>query len=461
MSRSRHFTRRRLLQVGAIGSLGLDLPTFLRSHQTRARDARAAGVDSCILIFYYGGPSHLDTWDMKPDAPAEIRGEFKQISTSVPGLQISEHLAGCAKVMHHIGLVHTLHHQMQAHITAVGETLTGRTPPGGDNDLGSPEKRFYPALGSTISYLSRDEGHILPHVALPHTMWDGATLIPGQTAGFLGPAYERFQVEADPNADHFSIASNKLPAAMSLLDLPADLSSQRMAQREAMRVLFNRQRSGLDRIAKPARLARFYEKACSILSSKDVRKAFDIADEDTRTRDRYGRNKHGQSVLLARRLVEAGVRFVTVFDHAQQGDKKNWDSHTKNFSDHRDRLLPPADRALSALIEDLQLRGRLQSTLVVALGEFGRTPRINKNAGRDHWPACFTAVLAGGGINGGQRYGQSDQIGAYPHTNPVTPGDFAATLFWRLGIDPKSPIRDPFDRSHPAAEGAPLRTLFA
>jgi len=247
---------------------------------------------------------------------------------------------------------------------------------------------------------------------------------------------------------------------VSELSLPADMSSARLEDRKSLLSVIDRQLSAARAARETSALATYYDRALSLLESPQVRSGFDLAAEETATRDRYGRHTLGQSLLLARRLVETGVPFVTVYDKVRNGQDVNWDSHVKCFERHRDHLLPPADQAFSALIEDLDERGLLDSTLVLALGEFGRTPKVNGGAGRDHWPDCFTAVLAGGGVRGGEVYGSSDKIGAYPDVDPVTPGDLAATLFWRFGFDPRTEVHDLADRPFRIAEGTPLARLF-
>jgi hypothetical protein len=312
-----------------------------------------------------------------------------------------------------------------------------------DNALSSP------CYGAAFSYLWRKEGLALPAVALPHLMYN-VVVLPGQSAGFLGAAYQPFQVESDPNSEGFGAGS---------LVLPPDVSAGRLEHREGlMRQLDDRFAAAKD--LSDLRMGTYYERAFSLLRSEAVRRGFNMAAESPVTRDRYGRTKFGQSLLLARRLVETGVRFVTVYDGQSNCQTCNWDSHSDNFPRHRDVLLPPVDRGFSALVEDLDARGLLESTLVVALGEFGRTPRINGAGGRDHWPDCFSVVLAGGGVKGGSIHGSSDRLGAYPETDPVTPGDLAATLFWQFGIDPHSEVHDFTGRPYRLAEGRPLVNLF-
>ena len=434
--------RRRLLQVGSLAGLPLTLADALRV------EAAAPTVRSCILIFYYGGPSHLDTWDMKPDAPAEIRGEFKSIPTSAPGIRISEHLPHCARVMHRLAVIRSMSHGMRNHNAAAAETLTGREPAGGDQELLQDDVHSFPNMGSALSYGLGRGGSVLPHVALPYVMRNVVQL-PGQRSGFLGAAYDPFQVEADPSRPDFRVPD---------LSLPAELTSARLEHRKSLLHLVNEQQRALG--ALPTTGDPYYGRALNLLTSAEVHRAFDLSGEAERTRDRYGRHRHGQSVLLARRLVESGVRFVSVFDGMVNGQDANWDSHQKVFERHRDYLLPPADQALSALVEDLETRGLLDSTLVLAFGEFGRTPKINRDGGRDHWPDCYSAVLAGGGVRGGTVYGASDETGAYPAADPVTPGDLAATLFWRFGLDPAAELRDLTDRPYRLADGEPIRKLF-
>jgi hypothetical protein len=276
-------------------------------------------------------------------------------------------------------------------------------------------------------------------------------VLPGQTAGYLGAAHQPFQLTRDPNAPDFRVDE---------LELPAGLPLARLEDRRSLLALVDRQTARSERHGGGAALSLHQERAVQLLRSEQVRTAFDLGRESSRVRERYGRTTLGQSLLLARRLVEAGVRFVNVNDKIHNGQLANWDSHENNFGRLKDDLLPTADQAFSALIEDLEARGLLASTLVVGLAEFGRTPRINKVAGRDHWPDCFSAVLVGGGVQGGVIYGSSDRLGAYPNSDPVSPGDLAATLFWRFGIDPSAETRDLTGRPYRLAEGQPLYRLF-
>lgn len=468
---SKRVPRRRLLQLAGRGYLGLNLGGLLRAEAAQADrpmpSDRKTRIRSCILIFYYGGPSHIDTWDMKPDAPAEVRGEFKPIATSVPGLQVCEHLPRLARLMHKVTLVRAMHHQNRLHDSASTEILTGRPSPNGDREEFAPIAQFFPAYGATLSYLWRNRPMDFAHVALPFA-FRNVIEVPCQGGGFLGSAYNPPVIGVDPEKSAFQLGT---------LGAASVLSAGRL--RERLDLLANVE-PGASALA-ARQMQRFYAKAGQLLHSDSLGRALDLSHEDPRIRARYGfgpppvavgegpggggaergyaRQVRGQSLLLARRLVEAGVPFVNVYDFQQQGS--NWDSHFKVASQHKNQLLPLADQGLSALIEDLDARGLLDTTLVIALGEFGRTPRINKDAGRDHWPDCYTILLAGGGVKGGYIHGASDRIGAYPALDPVMPADLAATIFWRFGIDPQTEIRDLIGRPFKVADGQPIRALFA
>lgn len=451
-------SRRSVLRTGGIASLGLALPArLLRAESDRSPFKKAASggayrttIRSCILIYFYGGPSHLDSWDMKPAAPREVRGEFSGISTTVPGMQVCEYLPRMARVAQKWSVIRSMHHPMTNHNAAAVEAMCGRTPLRGDLELLDDDALSFPAYGAVLSYLMPDSAIGLPHVALPHVMYNVVQL-PGQTAGFLGAAYERFQITSDPNAPQFDVSS---------LKLPSDVSASRMKTRNQLLSVIDRRPESPPRTSQRRSIEEHYGKAFALLRSEAVRHSLDIAKEPAPLRDRYGRNILGQSMLLARRLVESGVRFVNVNDRVHNGQDANWDSHQSVFPRHRDHLLPPADQGFSALIEDLDARGLLDTTLVIGMGEFGRSPRINANAGRDHWPHCYSVVVAGGGIKGGRVLGSSDKIGAYPATDPVSPGDLAATIFSSFGLDPMREIRDITGRPWRLAEGRSLTALL-
>ena len=438
--------RRQLIQIGGIACLGLSLPRLLRAEANQP--ASSSTLKSCILIYYYGGPSHLDTWDLKANAPAEVRGLFRPIATRVPGLFIGEHLPHSARITDKLTIIRSFHHPMRNHNSAAVESLCGRTPLRGDLELLDNDPNSFPCYGSVLSALSPGRPDMPTHVALPHVMHN-VVMLPGQTAGYLGAAHNPFQVTNDPNREDFRVGE---------LELPGDMTAARLDDRRSLLASLDARARQADRRGS---MNVFQQRAFDLLRSEQVRRAFDLSRENAGTRDRYGRNTLGQSLLLARRLVEAGVRFVNVNDKITNGQLANWDSHENNFNRLKDDLLPPADCAYSALIEDLDARGDLDSTLVVAIAEFGRTPRINANAGRDHWPDCFSIVLAGGGIRGGTVYGASDRFGAYPALDPVTPGDLAATIFSRFGLGPETEVRDVTGRPYRLAEGEPLRVLFS
>ncbi len=449
MSCARLRDRRRLLQFSGLGCLGAVLPALGRPDRALGGESptrpAVAPIKSCILVFHYGGPSHLDTLDPKPLAPAAIRGEYATIPTTVPGTLVSEHLPRLARLMDRIAIVRSMHHRMTNHNAAAAEGLTGKPPPGGDQELLADEALGFPTLGSVVAWGLGSQANVLPYVALPYTIYN-VVQIPGQTAGFLGGGYDRFQVADNPSADNFRIRA---------LDLPDGRDGSDILDREQLL----RRLDGLTAHEPTARMRQFQQRALMLLSTDSVRRGFDIAAEPTALKDRYGRGLLGQSLLLARRLVENGVNFVTVFDGQTNGQDANWDSHQTIFPRHR-QLIPPADAGLSALIDDLEARGLLESTLVVSMGEFGRTPKINSQAGRDHWPNCFSMSMAGGGIQGGAFHGASDAMGAYPARDPVAPADVAATILWRFGIDPAREVHDPTGRPFRLAEGAPLAGLF-
>jgi len=443
-------TRRNMLQIGAIGALNLSLPRMLGAGEGRARTGRSSRAEACILVFLNGGPSHIDTFDMKPAAPAEVRGEFQSIATSVPGQRICEHLPLTARVMHHLTVIRSVCHRMRGHRSGVTNAPCGVPPFLGDVCTIPPDQQLFPSYGARLTYLLRERPARLPHFGLPYTIRDSGLVLPGQSAGFLGPAYERFQVEGDPNESGFGLASLRLPAEMTL---------ERLEDRKSLLRTIDAQRAGMTEREAVSRMDACSRRAFRLLTSDVVCRAFDLGRESPRIRERYGRNIVGQSMLLARRLVEAGARLV----HVNVGDQQNewyWDDHKNGFGGHKKKLLP-FDRAFSALIEDLHHRGLLNSTLVISMGEFGRTPKINPDAGRDHWPDCYSAVLAGGGVKGGRYHGSSDKVGAYPAYDPVTPADLAATLFSRFGLNQATEIVDRTGRPYPVAEGTPIPGLFA
>jgi hypothetical protein len=447
------FSRRRLIQAGTAGLAGLSLPALLRAEERRSSKARAKHI---IFLHQFGGPSHLDTFDMKPAAPAGIRGEFQPIMTGQPGLTVSEHLPRFATIVDRFAQVRSVNHRMRNHNSATYYSLTGHAPPLDDIRLRDSQE-LYPAYGSTVAKLRPSEDRAVPSfVSFPYVLRDGS-VSPGQHASFLGKAFDPFYIGSDPNRSDF-----RLPE----LSLPSSLPLERLEDRRGLQRMIDRQ-NDLERWSETARgIDAFYTRAVTMLSSPTVKRAFDLSSEPDKLRDAYGRTTYGQSCLLARRLVETGVRFVSVYFSAFIGGAKGgWDTHGDNFNQLKKRLLPITDLAVPTLIEDLQVRGLLDETLVVWMGEFGRSPKIQNTAkfgadGRDHWPNCYTVLVAGGGIIPGAVHGSSDRIGAYPATDPVSPDDIAATMFWALGIDPATEVTDTLGRPLPIAAGKPITRIF-
>jgi hypothetical protein len=448
-------TRRHVLQLGGLGLLGLSLPDFLRAAEgDRKLKPRARSV---IFLHQFGGPSHVDTFDMKPDAPEAIRGEFKPIATRAPGIVVCDRLPGLARVADRFALVRTLTHTMKSHNPATYYSLTGHAPPLDDIRLrDSPD--LCPAYGSVVDRLAPAKAGMPTFVAFPHVLRDGS-VTPGQHASFLGKAHNPLFIGQDPNSPDFRLPELKLPAGISL---------DRLQNRREVLRLIDRQTELLEFSATARGIDEYYDKALTMLTSPAVRKAFDLSAEPAAVRDKYGRTTYGQSCLLARRLVEAGARFVNVYFAASiggQGPRGGWDTHGFNHKPMypvlKDYLLPVTNQTVPALLEDLDERGLLHETLVVWMGEFGRSPRINTMAGRDHWPQCYTALLAGGGVQRGFVYGASDRHGAYPARDPVRPDDLAATMFALLGIDPHTEVRDSLNRPLAIAQGSPVAGLFS
>jgi hypothetical protein len=440
-------SRRHFLTVGALGAFGLTLPDLLAGESKRKK----AAARSCILLHQFGGPSHLDTFDPKPDAPAEVRGPFQSLPTPVPGVRISEHLPRLAKLVEHFALLRSVHHRTSSHNSAAYYSLTGHKPLI-DIVTANASAVDVPAYGSVVARLTASlsgRAKVPPFVSLPTMIADGPFRTPGEFAGFLGKQYDPLFVSGDPNLPRFNAREMTLPAAVSV-------------RRAADRNELLRELEGLaqlaDRSAAVKGMSAHRARAFYLLTSRRTRQALEIDKEPDKVRRRYGRTTYGQSCLLARRLVEAGVRFVTVYYSPGIG---GWDTHTANFTTLKNSRLPNTDTAVSALLEDLHQRGLLGETLVVWCGEFGRTPKINAQAGRDHWPQCYTVLMAGGGIKKGMVYGASDRRGAFPKDNPVRPDEVAATMFAALGLDPETEVRDQLGRPFPISRGKPIKELFA
>ncbi|HWQ35035.1 MAG TPA: DUF1501 domain-containing protein [Blastocatellia bacterium] len=431
------FSRRDFLHAGALSMIGLSLPDWFRLKAMGAVDP--AKDTNCIMLFLLGGPSQLDTWDMKPNAPAEIRGPYKPIRTNVPGIEISEIFPLMAGQMDKVALVHGLHHEAAAvHDTGHQMMQTGRLFQGGIE---------HPHIGCVLNKLKGARGDAPAHVLLPRPMGNtGGNLPHGQSAGYLGKAFDPFVLNSDPSAPDFKVP-DLLP--------PDYISALRVERRKKLREMVDGAVKELE-VSQDARLMDDnFHQAYTLMSSARMREAFDLSKEPDAVRDRYGRNRFGQSCLLARRMIERGVRFVTINMFETVFNEITWDIHgSAPFSPilcYRDQVGPMFDHAYATLLEDLQQRGLLQNTLVVATGEFGRTPKINPAGGRDHWPQCWTMFFAGGGIKGGQKIGASDEIGAYPKDRPVSPAEAVATAYRVLGID--------LDTELTGQQGRPIRLV--
>lgn len=435
-------TRREALRVGSLAPLGLGLLDVLAP---RATAAPARPAKSVILLFMWGGPSHIDTWDPKPNAPAEIRGQFQSIATTVPGLRISEYFPRLAAQARRYAVIRSMTHTDPAHLSPVHHLMTGRIAPKPNSDNDGASRSDAPCLGAMVQRLLPSPDALPRAVTLPWAVSHPAApggVAPGQNAGWLGTAFDPFLITGDPNSPTFAVAG---------LAASSDLSPRRLQDRAALcRTL---DRTG----GYGGGFSDLRARALDLLITPEATRAFDLSQEPAAIRDRYGRNRVGQSCLMARRLIEAGTRLVTV--NWPDDGQTFWDTHGNNFPSLRDRLMPPADMSFAALLDDLSDRGLLDETLVVWIGEFGRTPKV-ENAGRQHWPQCYSAVLAGGGIRGGAIYGASDSIGAYPADRPVSPADMTATIYHALGINPETSVNDRLGRALVLTEGKPLTDLF-
>jgi hypothetical protein len=444
---SARYPRRDILQAGSLGLLGMSLPRLLQSQAAAGETASTPQkAKACILLFMWGGPAHQDTWDLKPEAPAEIRGEFQPISTRVPGIQICEHFPKLAQRTDKLAIIRSMTHSDVNHTTSTHYLLTGKAPPP-VNDL----RKDWPSIGSVLSHLGRGEGPLPPFVSmrpkLENTVPRFVEQSHGQFAGWLGPTWDPLTIDADPSKPGYRVGD---------FTLQQELSKARLGRRKHLLSQLEHKLSQLETDGSLGTMSKHYSRAFELLASGAGQSAFDLTQEPDDVRDWYGRNPHGQSVLQARRLVERGVPLVTVFwpNDGIKNVSVYWDTHSKNFIDHKERLMPPADRAFSALLDDLEQRGMLDETLILWTGEFGRTPKVgqrNSDAGagadgRDHWPNCFTSVLAGGGVKGGQVYGSSDPQAAWPASNPVNPVDLTATIYHLLGVPPDLELRDHLNR---------------
>ncbi len=442
-------SRRDFLEMGSLGALGLSMSTFAK---LQALGAQPKGDDNkaCILIFNLGAPSQLDTWDMKPDAPREIRGPFKPIRTNNPDIQISEIFPFHAKIADKFSLVRSCYHTAAAvHDTGHQMMQTGRLFSGGINT---------PHAGCALEFLKGRRSELPANVILPEPMGNtGGGMPHGQDAGFLGKSYDPFALNADPSIKDFKVP-DLLP--------PQEIGEARLERRRSMREVVDSAVRNFEGTPSAQLMDANFAAAYRLMTSTKAREAFDLSKEPLKVRERYGLTRFGQSCLLARRLVEAGVRFVTINTFITVFDEITWDIHgSKPFTSitgMRDIVAPMYDQGYSALIEDLHQRGMLDSTLVTNLAEFGRTPKINPAGGRDHWPQCWTVYFAGGGIQGGRVVGKSDDIGGYPTERPVRPNEIVATIYKCLGLDIEAHLPGPNGRPYPLVDFGtqPIRELL-
>jgi hypothetical protein len=448
-------SRREALRIGGLGFTGLAWADLLRARadQTpREAGGQFGKAKACIVVFNYGGPSHLDILDLKPDAPREIRGEFKPAATRVPGISITEHLPRLARFADRYAIIRSMTHRDNDHAIGTYLALTGYSHPKHDIlGIEPPATPLdMPALGSVLSKLRPSKRPVFSYVTLGDLRHLGNHDSMGQLAGCLGTVHDPFTVPFVKPMD----GALDLRSATAVL---GNVDGERIDGRRQLLERMNGSAAGLEAVSGMRNLDDCTRRAYDLLGSSASRTAFDLSKEPNKVRDSYGSSSFGQSCLLARRLVEAGVPMVTVNSFAN----RDWDTHGANFKNLKDVLLPPTDLGMTALLDDLESRGLLEETLVVWMGDMGRTPRINGGAGRDHWSFCYSIILAGGGIRGGQVFGSSDKSAAYPSTNPVSPADVAATIYHLLGIDPSAHITDQQGRPFIVSTGKPIEAILA
>lgn len=464
----RTVSRRELLRLGSLATLGLSLPNGLRADSTSQAKGSAK---QCIFIFLCGGPSQNDLWDLKPEAPSGIRSVFRPISTSVPGIQFGELIPQIAKHADKLAVIRSMTHTDNSHGTAIARSMLGQLPaqPGAE----FVARHDHPGLGAILHRLSGDCGELPPWVILPRAFSTSSPPYKGQSAGFLGGVYDPLVLDKEKKG---SLSDREVN--LDAIRLPTEIDEARFDARRRILEATNASAAAsvIANSAGDELLSAHYAEAFSLMSSGTANRAFDLSREPAKVRERYGRNEYGQSFLMARRLVESGVRVVNVvwtfFD--EKGCQFNlWDNHgvaadvcgidgqmTGEAMLKHQYCCPSFDRSFSALLEDLEDRGLLDQTLVAVAGEFGRTPQINATAGRDHWAPCYTQLLAGGGIRGGQVYGASDRIGAYVKDLPVSPDDYMATILQAFGYAPETAITDHLNRPQRITTGTPVTALF-
>lgn len=446
---SLRLSRRCLFGTGATSASAALWSTWLRAGQSGFAGFPGT-AKSVILIFNCGAPSHVDLWDMKPLAGDSVRGPFQPIATQTPGIEISELMPNLVRHTNKLAILRSLHHNHGGHNSGMYWSIVGK-PYHRDDTLINPSRTDFPSFGTLTGWLAQRDGYanpLPPYVITPKPHCDSFVYItPGQFGACLGPKYDPLVLDADPNAADFKVPN---------LGMAEGMNSERLRTRQALLGEFETAQNPIAH-AQISEMDVNQAKALSLVSSATAAEAFDLSKEPDTVREKYGRHSWGQSHLLARRLVEAGVPFVTTVN----GPSITWDTHKDNFNQLKNRLVPPMERAYAALLDDLSERGLLDSTLVVWMGDFGRTPIINKDAGRDHWPQCYTMVLAGGGIRGGQYVGESDKTGAYPWSRPLRPADVHATVFTALGYDPQAVIYHQTDgRPIPLSDGTAIREIL-
>ena len=450
-------SRREALRIGSLGLAGLTLPDLLRSASATEASPRPVRAKSCIVLFLFGGPAQHSTWDPKPLAPVGVRGEFKPIKTTVPGLEIGELLPKTSLFAEHLCLLRAMRTGDNAHSSSGYYMLTGQphAPMNAENaNPGAPNN--WPNFGAMVRRLRNDSASLPSAVRLPHRIFNtDHSVWPGQDAGFMGRSLDPWMFRCEPASENFRIPE---------FALPTDLPLSRLEERHALLSAMNQYRAAVEYEGMLAPYDAATQQAFNLLTSPRSRAALQLDLEPAAARDRYGRTQFGQSVLLARRLIEAGVSLVQVnwYRSAEEPpDTPCWDSHTREAERLRTVLMPQFDQAYSALLGDLKNRGLLDDTLVVCLAEFGRTPKINVAGGRDHWGNVFSLALAGGGIRGGHVHGASDAIGGEPKSGVVRPQDLLATLFHCLGHAPTTELHDSLGRPFPIARGEVVREILA
>jgi hypothetical protein len=452
-------SRREFIRVGGLGAAGLMLPDLLRAQQRSSRPGKFGQAKRCILLFMSGGPPQQDTFDLKPEASGDARGEFRPIKTNVAGIEICEHFPLLARQADKVAILRSVTHDSNIHTVGAHNMLTGNLYPKPVAGEVNASPSDFPHYGAVLTKLRKSDTRVPTFVTLPqkNTNTDG-TVWPGLGGGFMGPQFDPLLVQAayekhKQQVKDYENCSFRTPS----LALPEGITSERFDSRRQLLTALERETRRVARDADAGLLDHYREKAFNLVSSTATQRAFNLELEPDAVKDRYGRHLFGQGCLLARRLAEAGVPLTTVYWHPDGNTvAPSWDTHEKNYPNLKGHLMGPCDRGFSALLEDLHQRGMLEQTLVIWMGEFGRTPQINGAGGRDHWGACQSIVMAGGGVVGGQIYGKSDKIAAYPEENPVSPGDVGATLYHLMGVDPHAEIVDQTGRPHPLVRGEPL-----